>query len=1365
MSKDHSSSGGLSNAFAVNERFDAIVRIEGTTTGLFDADFLEGRRARRHLYQMDWQTFEPPSEHRKPIGLLCSMGRTAAGVPIRSAEPQATLGSVEAIILGPRVRWCQLDELSVLTCLLTVIQSCESMPRGIWTLSTTVVPLSPADIVRPTQMGVWGLCRAVRTEEPSTQVRCADAGTGLSKMIKPGGIELAERIGVVSRLTEPEVAMRAFQIRVSRLIPAKNASTTTAPVRPTPPEQSTQLITGGTGSIGLLVAGWLAACDPQAHLLLTSRSGWLNAEALENVRACGTAAIKVSSRKGDTLQKADILMNLALAKKNLPPIRGLWHVTGVLADALIGLQNAETLSKAYEPKTRGAWLMSQTHVSAPLWACVYFASVAGIVGNGGQSNYAAANSCLDALAFAGRAQGRNAVSVAWGPWAQVGNSAGMAGSGHVNTRMKAMGLGLINAWQGLAALQAATQPSRPGSIVFWAARWDKFLGKGRNVPAIMKRLAPKPPPDGGASGYGASQAAPSPARKVARKTKAAPAIGLSGVLELVTATAGSDVDADQPLMEAGIDSLGAVELRNQLQGAAGEATTLPSTLILDFPTVRQIANHFSEIAAEAGGGEMMVCEPPGVAPTPALGLDTVLAMVQTTAGSDIDADQPLMEAGIDSLGSVELRNQLQGAVGESVQLPSTLVLDYPTARQLLKALTPDAPVAVARRKVKSKVPKTQAEKSKVAYDPATRKQGMLTLENEQSEALGNLLNNVPRLLAQTAQVAGNRPIDLHPVLDVLPKAQSVRGLKGMVCVISGASRGLGQGIAVRFGKGGAKVAVLGRSDGKVSWGPGTLTDVVGQINNCGGEGLAVPCDMGKPSDIDKAVNAIVEKWGSIDVLVNNASAHYTMGVEQLDMKRFDLMNNLGVRGTFLLTRGVLPHMHNSALPHVLNIAPAPVADKTWIGWTTCYSTAKIAMGMLCAAWSLEFPHVHFNGLWPLHAVATLAITNTFQMDIGKTVTVAHVGDACYRVVTSDSFTGFYRDGDLLASTGVTDFGMFKVDPKKKDLTADFMIDAEGFKKQGQTIEYISIPRSGRSLDELKGANVLLVGVSECTRKMAEAATKVGATVRVVERTTDAKKIATAVEGFDMLSFLFISAAPSSDKGTLETDADHWNQLYDDHLKAPNFFMAKCVPLLRKSMKEKRVRPRVVIVAPAPINHPESFAAPAVPAALLSQMCGSYVVGMSEEFNGAEVPAGHGSDADPGRPADPDAAIDVNAVWDGKIGKDPAPAKCLELLACKEPGTGSFYAADVRAIPRVQKECGSFEYTEGKRCVDFTTKLWLEGKLTVPSSASYSATLSPCLYLTVPPALLAHLRPRSRPSLLRRWGLSRLSTMPANSCRR
>jgi citronellol/citronellal dehydrogenase len=478
----------------------------------------------------------------------------------------------------------------------------------------------------------------------------------------------------------------------------------------------------------------------------------------------------------------------------------------------------------------------------------------------------------------------------------------------------------------------------------------------------------------------------------------------------------------------------------------------------------------------------------------------------------------------------------------------------------------------------------------------------------------------------------------------------VRGLNNKVCVIGGASRGIGQGMAVRFAIAGAYVCVLGRSDGKVVTGPGTLSGVVEQIDAVGGKGkgFKVQCDVQKGDQVDAAIRKIVDKFGKIDVSVNNASALYPVGVEAVDERRFDLMNHVCVRGAFLLTRAAVPHM-SSDNPHILSVAPAPIADRTWMGPHTCYSGTKTGMGMLAAAWSLEFPHIRFNTLWPHKMVATFAVTNTVGADLDGAVTVAHMADPAYRIVTSDSRNRFTRDTDALADMHIPDTSQWQVEPASRELYDDFMIEPLGL-IAGQRIEYDPMPVA--DVSTLASQHVLLVGKSSVTAEMERVATGAGATVRVAALTPIVKAIESTMEGAK-LDALFIGAAPTSSAGTLETDAETWEALFDSHCKAPYFTVAKGLPLLRLS-----AQPRVVIVAPLPACSPESFAAPAVPCALISQIRGLYILGMAEEFK--------------------DTPQRFNGIYDG-TGNDPPARSCLDLLACTGESSGLFYAPDLRNL--------------------------------------------------------------------------------------
>jgi 3-oxoacyl-(acyl-carrier-protein) synthase/thioesterase domain-containing protein/acyl carrier protein/ubiquinone/menaquinone biosynthesis C-methylase UbiE len=291
----------------------------------------------------------------------------------------------------------------------------------------------------------------------------------------------------------------------------------------------------------------------------------------------------------------------AIISRGSARLAGIWHAAGVLNDGLLRGQTAGTIKRVYAPKMHGAWGLQQAAVSSPLDTMVLFSSIAALLGGGGQSNYGAANACLDALGACRRVRGLNASSVEWGPWADVG----MAADPSVNARIQAGGFGLISLEQGVLAFQATLQPQVTGVMALVVITWSKFLGVLPEVPPLLASYASR-------KGTGVAGA---PSGEVKEIT-------MEQILETLKATTGSDVDPDAPLMESGLDSLGAVELGNQLQAQSG--MTLPSTLIFDYPTARQLSGYFKE-QADAANGTSVASPEVGVASKLAVNLDTLVS--------------------------------------------------------------------------------------------------------------------------------------------------------------------------------------------------------------------------------------------------------------------------------------------------------------------------------------------------------------------------------------------------------------------------------------------------------------------------------------------------------------------------------------------------------------------------------------------------------------------------------------------------------------------------------------------------------------------------------------------------------------------
>ena len=200
-------------------------------------------------------------------------------------------------------------------------------------------------------------------------------------------------------------------------------------------------------------------------------------------------------------------------------------------------------------------------------------------------------------------------------------------------------------------------------------------------------------------------------------------------------------------------------------------------------------------------------------------------------------------------------------------------------------------------------------------------------------------------------------------------------LSGKTLFITGASRGIGLAIALRAARDGANVVIAAKSDVANPKLPGTIHSAAAQVENAGGKALAVKCDIREEHEVLAAVAQAVERFGGIDILVNNASAIWLRGVLDTPMKRFDLMTQVNSRGSFLCAQVCLPHLLKSANPHILTLAPPPNLAPHWWAPHTAYTLAKMGMSLVTLGLSAEFgaQGVAVNALWPRTVIATDAI--------------------------------------------------------------------------------------------------------------------------------------------------------------------------------------------------------------------------------------------------------------------------------------------------------------------------------------------------------------------------------------------------------
>jgi citronellol/citronellal dehydrogenase len=273
-------------------------------------------------------------------------------------------------------------------------------------------------------------------------------------------------------------------------------------------------------------------------------------------------------------------------------------------------------------------------------------------------------------------------------------------------------------------------------------------------------------------------------------------------------------------------------------------------------------------------------------------------------------------------------------------------------------------------------------------------------------------------------------------------------LQGLTVFITGASRGIGHAIAMRAAADGANVVIAAKTTEPHPKLPGTIHTAAADVEAAGGKALAVATDIRDEAQVDAAIAAAVERFGGIDILVNNASAISLTGTLDTPMKRFDLMHQINTRGTFLCTQKALPYLAKSSNPHVLNISPPLHSTLTprWFAPHVAYTMAKYGMSLCVLGMAEEFRPmgIAVNALWPRTAIDTEAIRLIAGPDARlKTRRPTIMADAAYWILTQPSrkLTGrFFLDDELLRSAGVTDFSRYRNDDvAESDLMADFFL--------------------------------------------------------------------------------------------------------------------------------------------------------------------------------------------------------------------------------------------------------------------------------------------------------------------------------------
>ncbi len=270
-------------------------------------------------------------------------------------------------------------------------------------------------------------------------------------------------------------------------------------------------------------------------------------------------------------------------------------------------------------------------------------------------------------------------------------------------------------------------------------------------------------------------------------------------------------------------------------------------------------------------------------------------------------------------------------------------------------------------------------------------------------------------------------------------------LAGKTLFITGASRGIGLAIGLRAARDGANIVIAAKTAEPHKKLPGTIYSAAEEVEKAGGQALPVVVDVREPESVNAAVEAAAARFGGIDICVNNASAIQLTGTLQTDIRRYDLMNQVNARGTFIVSRACIPHLKNASNPHVLALSPPLDMSPHWFRNHVAYTMAKYGMSMCMLGMAEEFREegIAFNALWPRTGVATAAIefALTGEEGLRHCRTVDIMADAAYAIFNKPAreCTGnFFIDDVLLYAEGERDFDKYRVDATK-NLMPDFFV--------------------------------------------------------------------------------------------------------------------------------------------------------------------------------------------------------------------------------------------------------------------------------------------------------------------------------------
>jgi len=274
-------------------------------------------------------------------------------------------------------------------------------------------------------------------------------------------------------------------------------------------------------------------------------------------------------------------------------------------------------------------------------------------------------------------------------------------------------------------------------------------------------------------------------------------------------------------------------------------------------------------------------------------------------------------------------------------------------------------------------------------------------------------------------------------------------LQGKRIFITGGSRGIGLAIALRAARDGASIAIAAKTTDPNPKLPGTIFTAAQEIENAGGKALPLQCDIRDEAQIVETVNKAAAEFGGLDIVINNASAINLTRTEETPAKRFDLMFDVNVRGTFLTSQAALPHLRKSAAEgrnsHILTMSPPLSMKSKWFKNHVAYTMSKYGMSMCVLGMADEFRRdkIGVNALWPRTAIDTAALQMIPGVNTDSCRTPEILADAAYIILNrpaNETSGNFFVDDEVLASEGITDLEKYSVKPGTKDFLLDFFLD-------------------------------------------------------------------------------------------------------------------------------------------------------------------------------------------------------------------------------------------------------------------------------------------------------------------------------------